>query len=315
MKQIRHCKLFCAPLVALWCCSLAAPAWGEYKVILKDGTVMESRIKPVSMQGDYRFTGADSRFYVIPADQVDQEATRAANATSDSSGKPKVFTNEDVSTGTSAAAPRPADDPVESTAPGERSSADMESFWRGEANKLQAQITEVDRQIATIEGLVAQQGFQVLSCPPGDPYCYTSDRTNEIKRLQATKQQLEQDFAALEERGRKAGALPGWFRGGTIEPMAPSEAGESYWRGEARKLRDQIAELDQEIAAVRQAIQEHGASEVKCPSDDPARNNCVMTDRVGELAVLEANKKKLESDFADLETRGRQAGALPGWFR
>jgi glutaredoxin len=55
-------------------------ASSEYVVVLKDGTVLPSRSKPLSAFGSFRFVDVTGRTRVLRVDAVDLEATRAANA-------------------------------------------------------------------------------------------------------------------------------------------------------------------------------------------------------------------------------------------
>lgn len=328
-------------LVFLFFVAMTMPAWTAYKVILKDGTVMEAKSKPISMEGNYRFTGTDNQFYVLPVEQVDQDATKTANASNQASQKPKVITNEDMPsspresrTTADTAEPITAEEktgPYESAAESRENSAKpREVYWRGEARKIRAQIEEVDRQIATVKETIQKLGSSVQSCPAGDPYCYIADRTDEIEKLESLKKSLEKDFAALEEEGRKAGAEPGWFRSQagaviTIERStrprgdgggeSSANNNEEYWRGEVRKILVKIEQADQQIATLKEIIKERGASDVNCPEGNSPQQPCVMIDRLGELMAREAEKKKLEEELGALEERGRKAGAQPGWFR
>ena len=69
-----------------------------YKVVLKDGRVLEARAKPVSMEGHYRFTDSHSQFQSIPIQLVDLTATQSLNAREEPKSTPaRVLTNEDLS--------------------------------------------------------------------------------------------------------------------------------------------------------------------------------------------------------------------------
>ncbi len=63
------------------------PAEAAYKVILKSGTVIEAKSKAVSIEGFFRFTALDNKFYVLPVEQVDLQTTEQVNA-----AKPLYYT-------------------------------------------------------------------------------------------------------------------------------------------------------------------------------------------------------------------------------
>ena len=69
-------------LFSAFCILLAMPAvlCANYKVVLKDGRVLEARTKPVSMEGHYRFTDTQNRFQAIAVELVDQKATQTSNS-------------------------------------------------------------------------------------------------------------------------------------------------------------------------------------------------------------------------------------------
>jgi len=99
-------------------------------------------------------------------------------------------------------------------------------------------------------------------------------------------------------------------------PDAQPKAGgnEEYWRGKARELRDQMAELDQKIARLKGEIAKLCPVRVLSPE-------CVMIDAVDRDARLkwleeaEKRKEELQKQMELLEDEGRKAGALPAWFR
>jgi thiol-disulfide isomerase/thioredoxin len=75
-----------------------------YKVVLKSGTVIEAKSKPASIEGCFRFTSLDNKFYALPVEQVNLQATEqvnAANLFKTTGGKPTTrrFTNENLPAG------------------------------------------------------------------------------------------------------------------------------------------------------------------------------------------------------------------------
>ena len=65
--------LFLGLMLGFWPSDLLA----NYKVVLKDGRVLEARSKPVSMEGHYRFTDTNNQFQSISIQLVDLTATQS----------------------------------------------------------------------------------------------------------------------------------------------------------------------------------------------------------------------------------------------
>ena len=68
--------LFLGLMLGFWSSNFLA----SYKVVLKDGRVLEARSKPVSMEGHYRFTDTNNQFQSISIQLVDLAATQSLNA-------------------------------------------------------------------------------------------------------------------------------------------------------------------------------------------------------------------------------------------
>ena len=80
--------------------SWSSDLWASYKVVLKDGRVLEARSKPVSMEGHYRFTDTNNQFQSISIQLVDLAATQSQNLREEPKSTPsRVLTNEDLTTG------------------------------------------------------------------------------------------------------------------------------------------------------------------------------------------------------------------------
>jgi hypothetical protein len=91
--------------------------------------------------------------------------------------------------------------------------------------------------------------------------------------------------------------------------------GESYWRREAARVRERIADLRDRAEEIRRELQE--ARDAARPSAwksgrsrDPRPPS--LAPREARLAAIEARMRALE---LDLEDRARRARALPGWIR
>src|SRR5262245_50452524 len=133
--------------LVLWLSLVGFPRGSEagFKVVLKDGKVLESRSKPVSIEGHYRFTDSQGQFQSVPIQLVDVVATQAMNAgQSPKSQSTRVLTNEDLSAGKESSRPvntvgksEESDSKIEasknSKAPGPKKG---EAYWRGRAKQL-----------------------------------------------------------------------------------------------------------------------------------------------------------------------------------
>ncbi len=89
---------------------------------------------------------------------------------------------------------------------------------------------------------------------------------------------------------------------------------ESYWRGRANAIRGQMAQLDAQIAGIREEIKKKGAVTVD-PMSGAAAGVIYVEDRNKQIQQVEAQKSKLEQQLEDLAEEGRKAGADSGWFR
>jgi hypothetical protein len=98
---------------------------------------------------------------------------------------------------------------------------------------------------------------------------------------------------------------------------AESGQGEEYWRGESRRLREQVAEL-------RETITRLEVDTKRLEADYYAWDDGAYRDRVikpswdkarEELATARLALPVAEKELAELPDRARRAGALPGWLR
>lgn len=92
---------------------------------------------------------------------------------------------------------------------------------------------------------------------------------------------------------------------------------EEYWRTEARRLRERVAELKDTIVRLQNESQ-------KLESDFYSWDDGAYRDRVikpawdkarEDLVTARRELPNAEKDLADLPDRARKAGALPGWIR
>lgn len=192
----------------------------DYKVALKDGRVLDARTKPVSMEGNYRFTDIHNQFHSIPLQLVDLAATQSLNAREESKARAsRVLTNDDLAIG------KESDSrPLNTVGPASKPDAKNpgvapvgpkknEAYWRGRAKQIRDEIESVDRQIKALnektqsgKGEGIKIGFETYNS------VIYADFENQVKELERRKEKLQKMMAALEEEARKNGALPGWLR-------------------------------------------------------------------------------------------------------
>jgi multidrug efflux pump subunit AcrB len=94
---------------------------------------------------------------------------------------------------------------------------------------------------------------------------------------------------------------------------------EQYWRGKAQTLRNQMAEVDRQIAQEKAANQTNGSVTTGTNSPPPAPLSAYTNSahaRAGtQLQKLEDRKTALQGQWDQLEEEARKAGVPPGWLR
>lgn len=96
------------------------------------------------------------------------------------------------------------------------------------------------------------------------------------------------------------------------EEDAPN--GEKYWRGKARPILEETADIDHQIAQLKEEIKKYGNGGFDVTTG--FKNNVAyVEDRNGQIEKLQKKKGDLQKQLADLEEEGRKAGAQPAWFR
>lgn len=106
----------------------------------------------------------------------------------------------------------------------------------------------------------------------------------------------------------------GGGNGGNPAPAAQGQNQESYWRGRAQAIRNQMAQIDQQIGRVQDDIAKNGAVSVD-PSSGAQQGVIIVEDRNAEIKRLEGQKADLQQNLDELAEEGRKAGADSGWFR
>lgn len=117
-----------------------------YKVVFKDGKVLDARTKPVSMEGHYRFTDRRRQFQSIPIRLIDLTATQTLNAREEPKSTPaRVLTNEDLAIGKQTAT-RPLNTVGPASKPDTKNSSTVvgpkkgEAYWRGRTRQIRDEI-------------------------------------------------------------------------------------------------------------------------------------------------------------------------------
>lgn len=132
----------------------------------------------------------------------------------------KVYTNEDLKrmdpgdvsvVGNSRATAKPG------TTTAANGQAKNEQYWRNRAQKLRAEMAEVDRQIAEMTAADQAKGAGTGSsngstAPPLSAYHTASRANTQLQRLQSRKAQLQRQMDQLEDEAQRAGVPPGWLR-------------------------------------------------------------------------------------------------------
>ena len=157
-------------------------------------------------------------------------ATKATAEQKSGATTAKKYTNEDLyvrprPTGTSSPASSSTSSPAtyrNRTATGSAStSGDRdkdEAYWRSRAEPVRRTLQEYTDRLQAAkrqqEALKAKQGLDVaVANGQASPNTYEVQRlANQVMELEAQVRRYEGAMKSLEDEGRRAGALPGWFR-------------------------------------------------------------------------------------------------------
>jgi hypothetical protein len=89
---------------------------------------------------------------------------------------------------------------------------------------------------------------------------------------------------------------------------------EQMWRDRARKIHNQMDQIDAQISKIEDEIQKYGAVSFD-PTTGLQRNVIYVQDRNAQIKQLQTQKSGLQNQLDSLEEEGRKAGADSGWFR
>lgn len=93
-----------------------------------------------------------------------------------------------------------------------------EAYWRARAEPIRRSLQESTNRLNVakkhLESLKSNEGLDVsVADGRSSPNQYEQQRlTNQVMELEAQVRRYEQGMKSLEDEGRRAGALPGWFR-------------------------------------------------------------------------------------------------------
>jgi hypothetical protein len=160
-----------------------------------------------------------------PAAESLGEAARRARAQKTQAAKPKVYTDDSVTTlsghgvsvvgdGNAGGGGASSGGNAYGGGGAQGASGSQESYWRGRANEIRKQMAACDQRISEIQDEIAKHGAVSVDPMSGVQagVIYVEDRNAQIKQVEHQKDELQGQLDALAEEGRKAGADSGWFR-------------------------------------------------------------------------------------------------------
>jgi hypothetical protein len=163
-----------------------------------------------------------------PATESLGEAARRARAQKTQPAKPKVYTDDSVTTlsghgvsvvGDGNSGGGGASYSGNSVSGGggggaQGAAGSQESYWRGRANEIRRQMAACDQKISEIQDEIAKHGAVSVDPMSGAQagVIFVEDRNAQIKQVETQKEGFERQLEELAEEGRKAGADSGWFR-------------------------------------------------------------------------------------------------------
>ena len=160
-----------------------------------------------------------------PAAESLGEAARRARAQKGGAAKPKVYTDDSVTSlsGHGVSVVGAGNGGGGGTSYGGNSYAgvppsaagnNQEAYWRGRANEIRRQMAACDQRISEIQDEIAKHGAVSVDPQSGAQagVIFVEDRNAQIKQVESQKEGFERQLDELAEEGRKAGADSGWFR-------------------------------------------------------------------------------------------------------
>lgn len=123
--------------------------------------------------------------------------------------------------------------------------------------------------------------------------------------------------AAVSSVGRVAppptaeGAAPAEGEPGTEggEPLPPKEETREYWQERLQKVRDELAQVDQQLQQLRSNQGQAASNSVDILGGNPGVQ---VEDTVRQL---ESRRAQLQQQISDIQEEARRLGVPPGWVR
>ena len=156
---------------------------------------------------------------VVAKATKEQRAKAKAAADAKAASKPATYTNENLDGRPRPSAPTAYRTAVRSASMVKSGSDGKdEGYWRRRAEPIRQQLAYSTERLNAakkrLESLKADQGLDV-AVANGRSSAAQGERQREaslVQELESQVRYLEQRMKNLEDEGRKAGALPGWFR-------------------------------------------------------------------------------------------------------
>src|SRR5271156_5559248 len=161
-----------------------------------------------------------------PAAESLGEAARRARAQKGGAAKPKVYTDDSVTSlsghgvsvvgdGNSGGGGASYSRNSGGGGGGAQGAAGRpETYWGGGANEIRRQMAACDQRISEIQDEIAKHGAVSVDPQSGAQagVIFVEDRNAQIKQVESQKEGFERQLDELAEDGRKAGADSGWVR-------------------------------------------------------------------------------------------------------
>src|SRR5271168_434833 len=160
-----------------------------------------------------------------PAAESLGEAARRARAQKGGPAKPKVYTDDSVTSlsghgvsvvgaGNGGGGGTSYGGNSYAGVPASAAGNNQEAYWRGRANEIRRQMAACDQRISEIQDEIAKHGAVSVDPQSGAQagVIFVEDRNAQIKQVESQKEGFERQLDELAEEGRKAGADSGWFR-------------------------------------------------------------------------------------------------------
>ena len=149
----------------------------------------------------------------------EQRSKAKAAADAKAASKPATYTNENLDGRPRPTTPTAYRTAVRGASMGKSGSDGKdEAYWRRRAKPIRQQLAYSTERLNAakkrLEGLKADEGLDV-AVANGRSSAAQGERQRQaslVQELESQVQDLEQSMKGLEDEGRKAGALPGWFR-------------------------------------------------------------------------------------------------------